>query len=564
MARPALVFGSGVFRTHACCCAALLSTSMHCSGRTLGCADDSSLIVYVDSSAPPPGNGQNWDTAFADLQDAIAFVVSATEFSTPPLIELRIAQGTYRPDRGTGDRWQRFMFRTGSSSAGAYLIRGGFAGRRAASADLRDFGSTPTILSGDLRGNDESGFANRDDNSYLVASCNLTARFLFVEGIRFRGGSVGLREFDVPIRGGGFNPAVDRPPEADWTGIDIVNCAFEENQSDLSGGAGLNAFGGAVRIWNCQFRNNRALRAPGGGALVAGAVSTQPGIADCAFESNSATHGGALYVSSQNLDVSRCVFVGNHASVQGGAVIGAKMIEGSLFLRNNAVSSGGAVGKTGYSTTLIWSSTFSQNSAGVGSSINSYSSGLIIKNCIFDGDSTSGPLDVAVRVVDSILPSEISSNLVSGFSSTIQIVGGAATFQGNRISTSVQFIRPAAASEAASAWPTWNYRLRPESLAAGIGGAPVPNDLDGRFREQDDPRPADAGCYHSTYFTCPANLTRGWDQVVDDQDFVEFVAAYQTVMSPPANPDADLNRDGVVNDTDFSLFALLYDGVFCP
>ena len=49
-------------------------------------------VIYVDDDAPGANNGSSWPNAYVFLQDAIAGSRSGDE--------IRVAQGTYRPDRG--------------------------------------------------------------------------------------------------------------------------------------------------------------------------------------------------------------------------------------------------------------------------------------------------------------------------------------------------------------------------------------------------------------------------------------------------------------------------------
>lgn len=66
--------------------------------------------------------------------------------------------------------------------------------------------------------------------------------------------------------------------------------------------------------------------------------------------------------------------------------------------------------------------------------------------------------------------------------------------------------------------------------------------------------------------TCPGDLNA--DGYVDDTDFTIFAAAYNTLdcADPAMLPGcpADLNSDGVVDDTDFTVFAPAYDALLCP
>ena len=58
------------------------------------------------------------------------------------------------------------------------------------------------------------------------------------------------------------------------------------------------------------------------------------------------------------------------------------------------------------------------------------------------------------------------------------------------------------------------------------------------------------------------------DRVVDDSDFVIFVASYNildcTDPTMPAGCPGDLNADGLVDDADFSIFVVAYDALLCP
>ena len=65
---------------------------------------------------------------------------------------------------------------------------------------------------------------------------------------------------------------------------------------------------------------------------------------------------------------------------------------------------------------------------------------------------------------------------------------------------------------------------------------------------------------------CPADLNN--DGVVEDSDFVIFANSYNILdcsdPSMPAGCPGDLNFDGAVDDTDFVLFAGAYDQLVCP
>jgi len=65
---------------------------------------------------------------------------------------------------------------------------------------------------------------------------------------------------------------------------------------------------------------------------------------------------------------------------------------------------------------------------------------------------------------------------------------------------------------------------------------------------------------------CPADLNK--DGVVNDEDFSLFVGPYNTLdcgdSEMPAGCPADLNYDGFVDDADFQVFVVAYDNLVCP
>ena len=119
-------------------------------------------VVYVDVNATGPGqDGATWCTAYRNLQDALA--------AANPGDAIRVAEGIYTPDRGTGDRTRNFPLIDGVA------LYGGYPGCGAADPDARDVVTFETILSGDLDGDDAAEFANRTDNSYHVVVCTCLA-----------------------------------------------------------------------------------------------------------------------------------------------------------------------------------------------------------------------------------------------------------------------------------------------------------------------------------------------------------------------------------------------------
>ena len=100
----------------------------------------SAAVFYVDSDAPGGGDGKSWAGAYADLGRALDVVIAGDE--------VRVAGGVYRPGPAGGNR--SYSFFIGSP----IRLIGGFAGAGQPDPDARDIAAYPTILSGDLNGDD--------------------------------------------------------------------------------------------------------------------------------------------------------------------------------------------------------------------------------------------------------------------------------------------------------------------------------------------------------------------------------------------------------------------------
>jgi len=234
-------------------------------------------VVYVNASAGGPiHDGNGWDTAYKDLQDALdpANLPSGTT-------QVWVAKGTYRPDRGA-------LQTLGDQSASFALINqveiyGGFDGTEApGSIDLTDPSLRPnvTILTGDITGNDETS-CNGDqtcgapngsgacvnppfgrctgDNSYHVVegAGDLTA---VLDGFTITAGVANGPENIWQNQGGGIRNLTAAPV--------IRNCTFTKNTAARGGGASsdsLNQPGTfAPKFENCVFSENTATNRGGG------------------------------------------------------------------------------------------------------------------------------------------------------------------------------------------------------------------------------------------------------------------------------------------------------------
>ncbi len=168
-------------------------------------------VLYVDDDAPEAGDGTGWGTAYRFLADALA------DASGGGISEIRVGQGTYKPDRdelnpdGPGNcfephggpgctdagceaavcdileiccglAWDELCveialdvcveFRQATFQLiNGVVVMGGYAGIGAKNPDGHDTELYGTILTGDLLGNDGPGdFQNNAENSYHVVT----------------------------------------------------------------------------------------------------------------------------------------------------------------------------------------------------------------------------------------------------------------------------------------------------------------------------------------------------------------------------------------------------------
>ncbi len=390
-------------------------------------ATDPHTIIYVDDDANAPGDGSSWETAYKFLQDALADAESAEK-----PVEIRVAQGVYRPDRssahpqGSRDRTATFYL------LDKVTINGGFAGMGTTDPDARDIPAFTTILSGDLAANDSElahpfdarGELTRADNCLHVLTC----QEYFTKGVDFSielnglvitGGHAFLYEVsgDTPTtatphehRGGGLY--VCGPREGDMTLI-IRDCLFEHNYAEEVGGAGYcltvsnmvfsqsafahnatDKWGGAlhirvsgVRLDACQFSRNWA----GWQAGAAYIQSRDASLTACTFEENVADAGGAIILNNSTIEFTQCDWTRNRVTWgDAGAVQIAAGTKTRFwycrFLRNSAPMRGGAIWDYGTATELT-NCLFGGNTAGMkGGAIHKSLGQLDVRNCTTSGN----------------------------------------------------------------------------------------------------------------------------------------------------------------------------------
>lgn len=255
-------------------------------------------IRFVRAGAGANGaNGFSWQTAFPDLNQALAIAQHGDE--------IWVAAGMYKPTDGT-DRYATFTLPNG------VRLYGGFAGAETA-LEQRDWMANPTILSGDIGAPDDAA-----DNSYTIlyaTQCDTTTR---VDGLILEGGNANnpdfLNVFEHQRTRSGAAIYLDGEGPGQFAYLKLANCVLRHNNSGYFGAVFANGRDDgrcALEVENCQFHHNRS--GASGGALAVQNYTPQirPTILqNCRFADNSAVSGGgAVYLEhDQALTFTDCIF----------------------------------------------------------------------------------------------------------------------------------------------------------------------------------------------------------------------------------------------------------------
>ncbi len=260
----------------------------------VSCLAEPQPILYVDiSRTGGSGNGSSWQNSFRSLQSALTVAEKI-----PGIVqEIWVAGGEYRPRWYlSGNRRASFELQDGVA------IYGGFSGNET-SREQRDWLANETILSGDLHAND-SGFSNREDNSYHVVIASHNDATAVLDGFTIEGGNAdgnGAESIGAGLFLVGGDPT-------------IRNCRILANQALLQG-AGAYVQGGAGSFENCLFQGNHSLDPEFGygGGMWNGGGGGSPTLVGCTFRYNSAAAGGGMYNDRVEALLVNCLFSENDA-----------------------------------------------------------------------------------------------------------------------------------------------------------------------------------------------------------------------------------------------------------
>jgi hypothetical protein len=349
---------------------------------------------HVRYDAAGANDGASWVDAYADLQSALRDI-SCTE--------TWVARGVYKPvtpiDAGNvsaAERAATFRIAPGTK------LYGGFAGNES-TLDARDPAAQPTVLSGDLAGND-TGAANgvdadvpsdgsNADNSLHVASMDGVQLAIgadtVLDGFTVTAGNAGSESGGGLYCGAGAGSGMCSPT--------LSNLIFSGNAAEGGGAfAAASMAAASPQLSRVVFANNRGGGKDGGAVALADAHVVNPQFTDVTFRGNAARDGGALVLAAASggsgtpvLD--RVAFADNRADGIGGAMrsVGLDLrLSNATFTRNAAAMSGGALGVSGGDAQLR-NLTFAANSAANGGAVHHDGGSLSLKNVILWDDSAA-------------------------------------------------------------------------------------------------------------------------------------------------------------------------------
>jgi len=360
---------------------------------TILCPTATGKIIYVDDDAPVSSvedsnggtnDGTSWQNAYTFLQDALS---DANDSDKP--VEVRVAQGIYKPDQGINISMLPFLL------INEVTLAGGYAGLAEQDPNERNFERYETILSGDLAGNDIDVNNLRDlldeptrsDNIPIIYSGYSIDQTAVLDGFIITGGCNRAVPFEIVTGGGGIR--IDR-----GSSPTISNCTLIGNAALACGGGMLTRKDSNPTIINCKFIENYA----GGGGGVYNA-SSNPVFSHCLFKGNYArSRGGGMgnynelfWGLEQNCNpvIINCIFSGNYAEQDGGGMYCGEgsnsVLTNCRFTDNYALGEGGAIDSYKGDSRLI-DCVFENNHAYIGGSCVIESVEISFINCAFVGN----------------------------------------------------------------------------------------------------------------------------------------------------------------------------------
>lgn len=248
----------------------------------------SAQTIYVNAAASGNNDGSSWENAYTNLQTALDNAGEA---------DLWIAAGTYSTATVGSDATAVFSV---TSSANLY---GGFAGTESSLED-RNIASNPTILSGDINGDDIAGNfeTNREDNSFHVMNVDSDGSSpVTIDGLTFMGGQTS-DDGDAPFQnraGGGI---------FGLTPVMVHQCFFTNNFGRAGSGIYLIDRASGSMISECTFNENLATT-QSAGVMFDNLSNIQ--VLNCVFNGNDTNRGVIYSLACDNVSIDGCTITDN-------------------------------------------------------------------------------------------------------------------------------------------------------------------------------------------------------------------------------------------------------------
>jgi hypothetical protein len=321
-----------------------------------------------------------------DFYAVYAYVIEYEEYISEP-VEIRVAQGVYKPDEGivTIPEFDRRMLTF--QLINGVDIKGGYAGLSEPDPNARVVALYKTILSGDLNGDDVEvadpcdliDESTRAENSYHVATGSGTNGTAIIDGFTITSGNA--NDPNENSYGAGMCNEFGCPT--------VTNCTFRSNSAADSGGGMGNIFSSPTTVINCIFQGNSAGEDGGGIDISFDSPSV---VIDCIFSCNSAGDNGGGMCNDISCDtvVESCIFIGNSTGKEGGGMyncVSRPTVTNCEFRGNKAVGNGGGMCNDFLCDMIAKNCIFAGNSSyEKGGGMASFGSRPVMNNCTFTGN----------------------------------------------------------------------------------------------------------------------------------------------------------------------------------
>ncbi len=404
-------------------------------------------VIYVDDDAAGANDGSSWADAFNHLQDALAQAAVAAK-----PVQIRVAQGVYRPDRGAGitpgDQTATFQLLNGAT------LKGGYAGVAAPDPDACDPKRYESILSGDLKGDDNGNPLGDWENSCCVVLAHLVDETAVMNGFTIsgcgvsrqcseeQGNAVVLIDAARPLfqrcrfPGRNYRPGL---LSHNGSALAMIDCEFDAS--------GIRSLQSSCVLIGCLFRNGGLSNRNHSNASVTDCLFDNAGMATDEFSTATVTgctfqdcEGGALSVGDSELVLMDCLFQRNGRDFpSAGSIVangGNLRLMNCSFLQNR----GHVIISTAVTVSLSRCS-FVGNSSRLLAPLWIRAGSLTLRDCEFIGNSVQygvGAVEVSgsqLRATGCVFAGNSGGGLFGAgaiFSTTALLSLSNCTFVGNR------------------------------------------------------------------------------------------------------------------------------------